>query len=77
MATGHRTIETSNRQLRRGDPKTKFFVHLTVFLLVNAGLMTLNLTRNPDKLWFLWVVFGWGLGVIFHGIRAFNKSSDT
>lgn len=44
-----------------------FWIHLGVFTAVNVGLAALNLSRNPDKLWFLWVILGWGIGVAMHG----------
>jgi hypothetical protein len=49
-----------------------FWFHLAAFLLVNAGLMTLNLVKQPDKLWFQWVLLGWGAGVLLHALLAFG-----
>ncbi len=49
-----------------------FWIHLTVFLVVNAGLITLNLVRSPDKLWFRWVLLGWGAGLLLNGFCAFS-----
>lgn len=40
--------------------------HAIVYVLVNAGLTTLNFTRNPDHLWFYWPLAGWGLGLLLH-----------
>lgn len=61
-APAHRTAVERQR---------KFFTHLTVYLLVIAGLCALNLYNNPDHLWFCWVAFGWGIGIIGHAIKAF------
>lgn len=55
------------------DRQKRFFTHLIVYAAVNIGLCALNLLKNPDHLWFYWVAFGWGLGIIFHGIRAFTR----
>ena len=49
-----------------------FWIHLAVFLAVNAGLITLNLLRTPDKLWFRWVLLGWGAGLLLNGFCAFS-----
>ena len=49
-----------------------FWVHLAVFLVVNAGLTTLNLVQTPDKLWFYWVLMGWGAGILLHAFQAFG-----
>lgn len=50
--------------------KTGFIVHLGAYLAVIAGLAILNYTRNPDKLWVLWVAGGWGIGVLMHGVAV-------
>ena len=60
--------QTSMRHRR--EPKG-FWIHLSVFLLVNAGLVTLNLVRSPDKHWCRWVLLGWGAGILLHGILVF------
>lgn len=48
-------------------------IHSTVFLVVNAGLTTLNLVRRPDKLWFYWPLCGWGLGLVLHAWTVYEK----
>ncbi len=56
----------------QGQKQIGFWIHLTVFLLTNAGLITLNFVRSPDKLWFHWVLMGWGAGLLLNGYRAFG-----
>ncbi len=60
--------QTSMRHRRKPEG---FWIHLSVFLLVNAGLVTLNLVRSPDKLWCRWVLLGWGAGILLHGFLVF------
>lgn len=50
----------------------EFWIHLTVFVIVNAGLITLNLVKQPDKLWFHWVLMGWGAGVLLNAFQVFG-----
>ncbi len=50
---------------------TGFWIHLGVFVIVVSGLAVLNMTRNPDNPWFLWVLGGWGIGVIAHALGLF------
>lgn len=45
-----------------------FYIHLFWFLAVCLMLMLINLATSAGYLWFLWVVFGWGIGVAFHGL---------
>ncbi|MFO0919527.1 MAG: 2TM domain-containing protein [Planctomycetaceae bacterium] len=48
-----------------------FWIHVGVYVIVVSSLAALNLTRNPEKLWFLWVLGGWGIGVAFHALSFF------
>jgi hypothetical protein len=52
--------------------KLVFFVHLGVFVAVNALLAYLDLTRSPDRIWFFWPLIGWGIGVVAHAIAVFG-----
>ena len=48
-----------------------FYVHLTVYLLVNALLIGINLGTSTQHLWFRWPLLGWGVGLLAHAIVAF------
>ena len=45
-----------------------FLIHLLVYIIVICGLAALNMTTNPNHLWFPWVLIGWGLGLAAHNI---------
>jgi len=47
--------------------KIVFAVHLIVYVAVNGFLAFVNLYSSPSYLWFLWVLFGWGIGIVIHG----------
>lgn len=47
-----------------------FYIHATVFVLVNLGLMGLNLFLGRPY-WFGWVLLGWGLGLAGHAILIY------
>ena len=47
------------------------YVHLTVYLLVNALLIGINLGTSTQHLWFKWPLLGWGVGIIAHAIVTF------
>src|SRR6187402_3794478 len=49
-----------------------FYGNLTAYIVVNIGLMILNLVTSPQYLWFFWPMGWWGLGVLFHGAKVFN-----
>jgi hypothetical protein len=63
------------QQLKFGEPPLRgFLIHLTVFVVVIAGLAALNLTRNPTHPWFLWVLIAWGIALAVHDLLLLIKS---
>ena len=59
------------RARQRAAAKLGVYIHFTVYVLVNILLFAINMGVNPGQLWFLWVVCGWGIGVVFHGVCVF------
>lgn len=49
-----------------------FYGNLSSYIVVNIGLMILNLATSPNHLWFFYPMIGWGIGVIVHGMSVFN-----
>ncbi|MEZ5817829.1 MAG: 2TM domain-containing protein [Hyphomicrobiaceae bacterium] len=56
---------------RRVEAITGFYIHLGVYLIVNAGLFLVNLFTGPDW-WVQWPVVGWGIGLIAHGAVVYG-----
>ncbi len=56
---------------RRAEAKYKFFVHAAVYAAVMVLLVIINLVTAPGDIWFIWPLFGWGIAVALHGLRAF------
>src|SRR5882724_10563521 len=53
-----------------------FYVHLLVFVLVVAGLFVINLITG-EPWWVLWVLAGWGIGVLAHGVAVSGAAHQT
>ncbi len=72
-----RNLSIEARARRRVGRKIGFFIHATVFVLVNLGLFALNqLTGEPR--WHHLPLLGWGLGLAIHGIVTFvGLSTDA
>lgn len=51
------------------DPWTGFKRHMIVFGVVNAGLAALNLLTQPQHLWFVYPLAGWGLALAIKAIK--------
>ncbi|PUE32504.1 XRE family transcriptional regulator [Limnohabitans sp. Jir61] len=52
-----------------------FYLHLAQYLIVVTLLLGINLWTHPQYLWVGWVAMGWGIGVLFHGLRVFERFS--
>jgi phosphotransferase system glucose/maltose/N-acetylglucosamine-specific IIC component len=52
------------------NERDRFFVHLVIYIIVNIFLATLNLTSDPDVIWFVYPLIGWGIGIIAHFVFA-------
>ena len=59
------------RARRRATAKLGFYIHLTVYVLVNSLLLAINLQFSQGRLWFIWPLCGWGVGLICHGLAVF------
>jgi hypothetical protein len=61
----------------RAEAKYGFYIHLAVYILVNALLVTINLSTSPETKWFIWPLGGWGIGILFHALGVFVLSGKT
>ncbi len=51
----------------------KFYTSLLSYVFVISLLAAVNYYTNEWRYaWFLWAAFGWGIGLIFQGIKAFG-----
>jgi hypothetical protein len=57
---------------KRAHDRRGFYIHLGVYVIVNAGLAILDVTRSPDHLWFFWPLAGWGLGILANAAAVFG-----
>lgn len=50
-----------------------FYIHLTVFVAVMAGLFAVDY-GSGGSWWVQWPLIGWGLGVLGHAYLVFSPS---
>lgn len=48
-----------------------FYTHLSAYLAVNAGLLVINQVFSPGRLWVVWPLAGWGIGLLIHAAGVF------
>jgi uncharacterized protein (DUF486 family) len=74
MASGLSDEEVLKLAKQRVEAKKGFFVHLSMYIVVNVFLVLIwwlvTGGRNAYP-WFLWVLFGWGIGVAANAVAVF------
>tara|TARA_R110000868_G_scaffold51116_12_gene162431 strand:+ start:2637 stop:2960 length:324 start_codon:yes stop_codon:yes gene_type:complete len=72
MENNYKNEERYFKAKKEVDKIKGFYGNLVSYIIVNIGLLILNLVTSPDYLWFFWPLLGWGVGVFFHGMKVFN-----
>ena len=57
-----------------------FYIHLFASVVAITGLTIINLFLTSGYCWMLWAAFGWGIGLLCHGIsvlQVFNPFGST
>ena len=52
-----------------------FYGNLITYVLVIAMLFVINLITYSDYIWAIWPALGWGIGILTHGLKAFDVFS--
>ena len=60
------------RAKKRVEDLKSFYIHLTVYVLVNLMLFLINIISDSSYLWFLYPLGGWGIGVAIHGLTTLS-----
>ena len=79
MTTKMSEQEIYQEAKRRVEEKKGFFVHFSVYILVNILLVIIwAVSSGGGYPWFLWSLGGWGIGIIFHflGVFVFSRKSN-
>ena len=63
---------------KRVEAKKGFFVHLTVYIIVNIMLVLIwAFPAGGGFPWFVFPLGGWGIGILFHFLGTFVFSRQT
>lgn len=60
------------RARKRVKEIRSFYINLSLYCIVIPILITVNLVFTPDFYWFFFSMAGWGVGLLFHAMAAFN-----
>ncbi|HEY4618409.1 MAG TPA: 2TM domain-containing protein [Flavobacterium sp.] len=72
MENDYQNQDRYDRAKKRVEEIKGFYENLTAYIVVNMGLLVINLLTSPDHLWFYWPMIGWGIGVAIHGMKVYN-----
>lgn len=72
MENDYQSEERYFKAKKRVEEIKGFYGNLTAYIVFNVFFLVLNLLTSPEELWFYWPMLGWGIGVIFHGMKVFN-----
>ncbi len=64
--------ERYQRARRRVRQIKGFYVHGTMYVLVNGFLAAVNLASGRGVYWFVWPLLGWGIGLACHAVAVFG-----
>jgi hypothetical protein len=51
---------------KRVEARNGFVIHVALYALINAGLVVIWLATGRGYPWFIWPLFGWGIGILAH-----------
>ena len=60
------------RAVERVEKLKEFYQNLASYVIVIPFLIFINLQFSPQFHWFWFPIFGWGFGVLMHGLDAYN-----
>ena len=66
------TEDNYRKAQRRVREIRGFYIHLVVYVSVNALLFLINVTTTPNILWFYWPLLGWGIALVVHAASVFG-----
>ncbi|MBW1848746.1 MAG: 2TM domain-containing protein [Deltaproteobacteria bacterium] len=69
--------EAYEKAKKRVEAKFGFYIHLSVYIIVNLLLVIINFSTSTQYLWFKWPLMGWGIGLFFHAFSVFLFSTGS
>ena len=77
MTTAMSEEQIYEQAKKRVEAKRGFFIHLTVYIVVNIMLVLIwAFAAGGGFPWFIFPIVGWGIAVIIHAISVFGGKSD-
>jgi len=58
-------------EVYRNQRRKSFFLHLTIYILINVISLIINILFTPTFLWVIFPIFFWGIGIVWNYLGAF------
>ncbi len=71
--TNHSEENKYIKAKERVEKMKEFYANLVSYVAVNTFLVLLNYYTSWDHKWFIYPLFGWGIGLLFHYFEAFGR----
>ncbi|MGI2335715.1 MAG: 2TM domain-containing protein [Dehalogenimonas sp.] len=70
--------EIYEQAVKHVKEKKDFFVHLLTYIVVNTAILLIWMMSGAGYPWFIWPLFGWGIGLTFHflSVWVFDRQTD-
>lgn len=75
MTNSEKYSEEENRVIEHVKEIKDFYSHVINYAVVMIGLFIVNFITSPGYYWAWWAAFGWGIGVVSHGMSVFEVYS--
>ena len=74
FGTAYREDEAYRAALERAEMLQGYYIHVLVYVVINAGLFFLNLLTKGDTggWWFYWPLAAWGIALVIHTMVVFS-----
>ncbi|MEO5775336.1 MAG: 2TM domain-containing protein [Flavobacterium sp.] len=72
MESNSNEFEKYQRAYKQVQDVKGFYGHLLSYVLTMMFFVFINLKYTPKDLWFYWPMLGWGIGLLFHGLKVFR-----
>ena len=69
--------ELYEKARRRVEAKKSFFIHLSVYIIVNILIFIIWFVTGAGYPWFIFPLAGWGVGLLFHALGVFAWAENT
>jgi len=66
-------LEKYKKAKQRLEELKGLYIHAIIYVIINLGMIIMNLVSTPEQYWFYWPLIGWGIGLTIHALGVYSK----